>query len=1036
MKHRKRCQNSCLSLAMGCVLCWMLSNVSLAQEGLPKATQVEAASKELEEIQQLGQQISAHLSAQPADQNDTTAFKSKLDEFEKRVVRLESGQRFEFQILIARARLMLSLQETSQRDLARKLLQDLAAQEALGPSQRVVALQMLLEDEAYHRAISEETIASLLVELSQLRLSDRMQFETVQLATIQSLMAQEISRIQALENATPAKRTEQLQQRVTALQTRLAELGVVSGVARLLDFILVNWATALEDRDLLQATLNGLQPVIESEEIGEFWKSVYWNQWLELHIYHRRYAEAFDAARKFLACATNLDSKELYVLGATQLAHLHLRMGDYAMAKRYLDSEDMKQVYNATAHLDKRCYWKVNLSKALEGELALMPARALLEEAKAEVDASDRKDLQVFVHTNLAISHYLTGDLRRADELLQINRQLEQDLPNRDSVSIAESHINRGWMAMAREDWESASKEYSDALQTLVSSGLVESPRYAEALACAARAAKANGQAAKARELVQQAEQSSFELTNRYCTNSWSEQDRLAIVQEARVHPESLAWPGVFDTYLGLANDIGISAADQYRVVLRWKGLLDAYAGRDRTSLPQELKLEQATLNAKLREAYFRKVPLSRRSALQTEIRMLDEQLRDLRRKLLPVNAVANQSLALSLPKLNAGQVLIDIVQVRRFRIPREDAIGAKNEFLAFVLDSKGNCERVPLGDADTLESLIGQWRDAIIDQADNERELANKVANALQRPLAPYVKTATRLTLRSDGAIYLVPWAALPGLSNHRYWIEEVTMDLVRSVHGREDSQADQSPSGLQADIKTKTQVGGLLVVGNVNYGQLESQWPALPNTEQEIAAIATLHKQTFADQPITYLQRDDASEDRLLQELPRYEFIHLATHGYYLKREAADAFVVSGTTTLLNNGVVLAAPKEQSMGVDQYLSAAEIMDLDALRAELVVLSACETGLGKVRAGQGIEGLVSGFQSAGAKRVVGTLWKVPDAPTARFAESMYRHLWVQNMEYAAALRAAQLELIHSNNTNDQAPVAWSAFLLSRMSLE
>jgi len=148
---------------------------------------------------------------------------------------------------------------------------------------------------------------------------------------------------------------------------------------------------------------------------------------------------------------------------------------------------------------------------------------------------------------------------------------------------------------------------------------------------------------------------------------------------------------------------------------------------------------------------------------------------------------------------------------------------------------------------------------------------------------------------------------------------------------------------------------------------------------------------------------------------ELSKYRFIHFATHGI-LNTEHPEL-----------SGVVLSLVDEKGQPVDGFLRLHEIYNLN-FPADLVVLSACQTGLGKEIRGEGLVGLTRGFMYAGAPRVVASLWKVDDAATAELMKRFYRGMLKDNLRPAAALRTAKIEMWKQKRWN--APFYWAAFEL------
>jgi CHAT domain-containing protein len=148
---------------------------------------------------------------------------------------------------------------------------------------------------------------------------------------------------------------------------------------------------------------------------------------------------------------------------------------------------------------------------------------------------------------------------------------------------------------------------------------------------------------------------------------------------------------------------------------------------------------------------------------------------------------------------------------------------------------------------------------------------------------------------------------------------------------------------------------------------------------------------------------------------DLSKYRVLHFATHGLLNSRNPELS------------GIVLSLVDEKGRPVDGFLRLNEIYNLN-LSADLVVLSACQTGLGKEIKGEGLIGLTRGFMYAGAQRVVASLWKVDDAGTAELMKTFYRKMFREQMRPAAALRAAKVEMSRDPRWNS--PYYWAAFQL------
>ncbi|MEP7341027.1 MAG: CHAT domain-containing protein, partial [Acidobacteriota bacterium] len=181
---------------------------------------------------------------------------------------------------------------------------------------------------------------------------------------------------------------------------------------------------------------------------------------------------------------------------------------------------------------------------------------------------------------------------------------------------------------------------------------------------------------------------------------------------------------------------------------------------------------------------------------------------------------------------------------------------------------------------------------------------------------------------------------------------------------------------------------------------------------TRREAEAIAAL---TGADTRFKALDFDASKKTAMSPDLGQFRIVHFATHGL-LNSQHPEL-----------SGIVLSLVDERGQPQDGFLRLHDIFNLK-LNAEMVVLSACQTALGKNVKGEGLVGLTRGFMYAGAARVVASLWDVRDEATAELMTRFYRGMLKDNLRPAAALRAAQVSML--KDARWEAPYYWAGFVL------
>jgi CHAT domain-containing protein len=250
-------------------------------------------------------------------------------------------------------------------------------------------------------------------------------------------------------------------------------------------------------------------------------------------------------------------------------------------------------------------------------------------------------------------------------------------------------------------------------------------------------------------------------------------------------------------------------------------------------------------------------------------------------------------------------------------------------------------------------------------------RSLARNLHDLLVRPALSSTR-GKELIIVPHGVLHYVPFQALYSAEG-RYLVQDYSISYLSSASLMQFTKAKRRAMGQQ-----------VLAVGDPVF---EASNVALPMAELEVAEIRRLYPQS------SILTRAEATEERVKALAGNHDVLHFATHAELNKDDPLASAV------LLSKG-------EKD---DGRLEVREIFGMD-LKASLVVLSACETGLGQLSSGDELVGLTRAFIYAGTPSVVASLWKVDDASTAALMSSFYRNLKSQSK--VESLRQAQLDMI------------------------
>jgi CHAT domain-containing protein/Tfp pilus assembly protein PilF len=502
---------------------------------------------------------------------------------------------------------------------------------------------------------------------------------------------------------------------------------------------------------------------------------------------------------------------------------------------------------------------------------------------------------------------------------------------------------------------------------------------------------------------------------------------------------------------------------DAFQILERSKAqsLLSMLAERDlvfASDIPADLERERKLTDAEYDEAQNQFGELSP----QNEAKQIDELLLRLRELRAKQDGVAERIKKAS-PRLASLQYPqpLDLAGTQKALDPETVllaySVGKEKSFL-FVVQPQAkdvlSVHTLPIGEQ-TLRESVEAYRNLIeLKGPPGQAPAQNLIArgrslyDTLIKPAEKQIGKSERILILPDGPLHTLPFDALVrevGAGQPRYLVEWKSLHTAVSatVYAELKKERRAAPSSAAVIVAA---------FGDPKYPKLSARKPAakrsddeavpaetvetsdevdeegadpqvrsavrggykfdpLPASRQEVESIATL----YAPRATKYLG-EEATEEKAKALGKDTPYIHFACHGILNERFPLDS------------ALALTIPEKPKEGQDNgLLQAWEIFEKVRIDADLVTLSACETGLGKEMGGEGLVGLTRAFQYAGARSILASLWKVDDRSTAELMKRLYTYLKAGKTK-DEALRLAQLDLIHSPSL--AAPFHWAAFQL------
>ncbi len=306
-------------------------------------------------------------------------------------------------------------------------------------------------------------------------------------------------------------------------------------------------------------------------------------------------------------------------------------------------------------------------------------------------------------------------------------------------------------------------------------------------------------------------------------------------------------------------------------------------------------------------------------------------------------------------------------------------------------------------------------------------------------QPLEGKIANASTVYLSCDGVFNKINPNTILNTENNQWVLETKVVRLLSNTRELAEKRVTQQPKNVGhlfgfPDYNLSKADGAIGKKRTVSqfYGFANDEIPALPATEKETEIISQIL--TTANWSVRSFIKSEATEEHI-KSLDSPGLLHVATHGFFLSDlDVEDGLEKDDASQIVENplfrsGLLLAgvsATRNEGQLEDGILTAYEAMNLSLDQTELVALSACETGLGEVRNGEGVYGLQRAFSVAGAKAVLMSLWQVDDAATQELMTTFYS-LWLTGGDKHTAFRQAQLAL----KAKYPQPFYWGAFVLS-----
>lgn len=310
----------------------------------------------------------------------------------------------------------------------------------------------------------------------------------------------------------------------------------------------------------------------------------------------------------------------------------------------------------------------------------------------------------------------------------------------------------------------------------------------------------------------------------------------------------------------------------------------------------------------------------------------------------------------------------------------------------------------------------------------DDTGKLPKSLYELIWSPMLPYLEGIKHINYTNDGILHTIALQALPindeeVLLNKYSFVNKISLNDSGIFEYGEHKQRKNNKALLVGDVDF-----GLDSDISENRAKSKKFWGKLSGSEKEINGInSILMKEDIEIKSLIQNEAQKKSIYSLLSTENDFSIIHFATHGFYNTENLYDVGSEIDTySDLRNSGLVFAGANNSENESTSILTAYEIAQLDLRNTDLVVVAACESGLGNISDSEGVYGLQRGLKIAGAKHIILSLWRIPDFPSKDFMIRLYENLVVEDYDIYTAFNKTQKEM----KEKFYDPKAWAGFIL------